>query len=136
MNEQKKVGDLECGVCPVHGTIGGTSKHLGFDHERRVHICLTCIRDHVANLEMKCKELADMAGLHGDHGLVDSRISQLMAERRISREELELAVTHLVESGQCADDFGLDVVCTASEIEGSCTSCWFAAIANEVGVNR
>ena len=50
------IGDIVNGVCPVHGLIGGTDKHLGFDHERRVHICLTCIRDRAHKLEAALNE--------------------------------------------------------------------------------
>jgi len=62
-----KLGKIVNGVCPVHGLIGGTEKHLGFDHEAKEHICLACIRNRVEVLEEAlCVAVVTMASVWPD----------------------------------------------------------------------
>ena len=63
----KEIGKIHNGVCSVHGLIGGTEKHLGFDHENKEHICLTCMRDCMNELEaalIDCQKAHDVTREH------------------------------------------------------------------------
>ena len=57
-----------------------------------------------SRLSARCRELADMAGLHGDEGLVDSKIALLTAENADLAAKLE-RVRELID--RCDNEYDI-----------------------------